>query len=118
MQPIILPAAQPNGCLWAGLYNAPHPHTPHHLYPLLNQQRGPISAGRAPLLLQQGMGMFRLITSEHVRPGLRNAKKHAADLLLGRDVCDGPEAVVLREGVAVKQHPLRQAQLGALQPVG
>ena len=30
----------------------------------------------------------------------------------------GAEAVVLREGVLVEQHPLRQAQLGALGSIG
>lgn len=37
-----------------------------------------------------------------------------ADLLLGCYVCYSSEAVVLGEGVLVEQHPLRQAQLGAL----
>lgn len=63
--------------------------------------------------------MFRMITSEHVRLwGDDGTQKHIADLLLGRDMRDGPEAVVLGEGVAVEQQPLRQAQLGALAPVG
>lgn len=62
--------------------------------------------------------MFRLITSEHVRLWGDGTQKHMADLLLGGDVRDGPEAVVLGEGVAVEQQPLRQAQLAALGPVG
>lgn len=62
--------------------------------------------------------MFRMITSEHVRLWGDGTQKHIVDLLLGRDVCDGPEAVVLGEGVAVEQQPLWQAQLGALGPVG
>lgn len=40
------------------------------------------------------------------------------DSLLGCDVRDGAQAVVLGEGVAVEEQPLRQAQPGALGPVG